>query len=743
MRARLLPTAADAKAYFERGCGLFDPADSPETLIRKRCSLGLNAGALLAGVSAWWGESTDLRYAYLPTCVVAIIFMALFAATRRVPPTVLSWNLLCYTPIVLGLDWIRAALLTQRVWPCAVLILDVNLVTGGPPAMPLLILGLTVLSLAVVLMEDSFRFGLYDAVSSVENVATACECGNPPCFSGGAATAFGEFGANCYVLCMDFYFTRRFARSMFSAQKSMETSIDTAHSIAHALAGFDLDAATTFLDSSADLPEGLRDAFAQLLMNLTSYKPYIPEAILSTRYSFQETPVNEPPGLRSGVAAIVFTDIKASTATWQAEPTVMKQALRMHNKVMRTVIRRFDGYEVKTIGDSFMVAFDSLKSAVGFGLASHVVLYEQDWPAELMVLPQCARLAGVWNGLRIRVGVHYGEVEVETNEVNDRFDYFGPTVNKAARLEGACPPGGIALDSSVAGTVCDVFVDQAISEDIGLVELHGLGKTGVRVFYPYSLSARINSTQAVSPKHGCKPHVKACSASRSTNSYPSAAPESERASPAGALAWTENKRLTMSTVGVFAPHAMALKHICEEGVNWSVAHLNESLAWIQLCLDRSDGCILSVIGSSVYFTWNVLQPCASHAENACRFALLAQQDNDALVIGLCCSKHAMVTLTAGRQKYVTVIGYGVKVAEQVCRRATELECPVLYALLTDSALPSSLAALLVHRETWDSQAATFALYSTKVPGPDEGENTAVQKLCRNLSASLNKDEERC
>eukprot|EP00659_Diplonema_papillatum_P003678 gene3678-5722_t len=103
----------------------------------------------------------------------------------------------------------------------------------------------------------------------------------------------------------------------------------------------------------------------------------------------------------------------------------------------------------------------------------------------------------------------------------------------------------------------------------------------------------------------------------------------------------------------------------------------------------------------------------------------------------------MVTLTAGRQKYVTVIGYGVKVAEQVCRRATELECPVLYALLTDSALPSSLAALLVHRETWDSQAATFALYSTKVPGPDEGENTAVQKLCRNLSASLNKDEERC
>ncbi|KAJ9471703.1 hypothetical protein DIPPA_51444 [Diplonema papillatum] len=267
----------------------------------------------------------------------------------------------------------------------------------------------------------------------------------------------------------------------------MERSIDIAQKVAHALSEFDLDAASSQLDSETHLPDGLRDALEKILKTLTCYRPYIPEAILSSRPSHSETNVVDAPGLCTGVAALVFTGIKSSTATWDAEPAAMKQALHIHNKAVRATIAQFDGYEVKTVGDSFMIAFESFEAAVRFGLAAQVSLYEQEWPAELMKLPQCARLAGVWNGLRIRVGVHCGEVEVEKNAVNDRFDYHGTTVNKAARLEGVCKPGGVTIDRKAAENRTYAFENEAV---MASRDVRGLGETAVQVLFPRSLFGR-------------------------------------------------------------------------------------------------------------------------------------------------------------------------------------------------------------------------------------------------------------
>jgi serine/threonine protein kinase len=66
---------------------------------------------------------------------------------------------------------------------------------------------------------------------------------------------------------------------------------------------------------------------------------------------------------------IVFTDVEVcysrfqtnifqgSTALWEAHPVVMQHALRIHNQTMRSTMRKHNGYEIKTEGDSFMVAF--------------------------------------------------------------------------------------------------------------------------------------------------------------------------------------------------------------------------------------------------------------------------------------------------------------------------------------------------------------------------------------------------
>ncbi|KAJ9471651.1 Adenylate cyclase [Diplonema papillatum] len=337
-------------------CGLIDPTDSPATVIRKRASFGLNATALVATIVVVIGEDrANLRYLNLLTLLVSSVFLAAFLVTRHVSPTVLSLNLICFTPVLLALDWIRAAQLGPRMWPCIVVLLDVNLVTSGTTWLPFAILGTTVLWLAIVCLEESFRFGLFDAASFFGgSVVGACDCDDPPCLAGGLLMAFADFVSSSYVLCLDFYFTRRFANSMFAANKSMEASIDTAQSIARALARFDLNKASLHLNTATDLPECLKDAFEEILINLTTYKPYLPEAILTSRFSMQDVSGRDAPGLRNGAAAIVFTDIKSSTATWEAEPMAMKQALRTHNTVVRYSIRQFDGYEVKTIGDSFI-----------------------------------------------------------------------------------------------------------------------------------------------------------------------------------------------------------------------------------------------------------------------------------------------------------------------------------------------------------------------------------------------------
>ncbi|KAJ9471650.1 Adenylate cyclase [Diplonema papillatum] len=602
---------------------LVEPGDTTKTVLRKKCLLGLNAAAMLGGsVTSFTSSVPSAQYLHIFSCVFAAIFLAHIFVTRRVSLTMVSWCLGGYTLILLALDWIYAAYLGPRMWPCLVLVLDVNLVTDGSTWLPLGVLGAAMLWFFMSLLEESFRIGIYDFASVFgEGEVTVCDCDTPPCFTGGLPAALSNLMAPVCVLCADFYFKRRFSKSMFASNKSMEASIAITQSTARALADFDLETASLHMDSSTDLPDALREAFVQLLTNLTSYKPYLPEAILNSRSSCQDTPVREAPGLRNGVAAIAFTDIKSSTATWEAEPTAMKQALRIHNTVLRNLIQQFNGYEVKTIGDSFMVAFESFDSAVGFGLASQVSLYEQDWPAELMMLPQCARLAGAWNGLRIRVGVHYGEVEVEKNAVNDRFDYFGTTVNKAARLEGVCTPGGVAVDRTAADAV--VVVDDTISVDKGPVDLHGLGVTSVRVFYPCSLSRRsknctITTLKRKSTTYSSRTSISACSAT-----------PLEVVPPAR----SQYKQMAISTTGAGALH----DYEEEGGVHGAVSRSNESLAWIQLCLDRSDGNMVTVVGSSAFFSWNVTQPCASHAENACRFASLMQQDNDGLVTGLCCS----------------------------------------------------------------------------------------------------------
>ncbi|KAK3076166.1 hypothetical protein LTS18_013738, partial [Coniosporium uncinatum] len=115
-----------------------------------------------------------------------------------------------------------------------------------------------------------------------------------------------------------------------------------------------------------------------------------------------------------GDVSLVFTDIKNSTLLWETYPIAMRSAIKMHNEVMRRHLRIIGGYEVKTEGDAFMVAFSTVTSALLWCFTIQSQLLEVQWPQEILnsvngqeVLDADGNV--IFRGLSVRMGIHWGQ----------------------------------------------------------------------------------------------------------------------------------------------------------------------------------------------------------------------------------------------------------------------------------------------------------------------------------------------
>ena len=166
--------------------------------------------------------------------------------------------------------------------------------------------------------------------------------------------------------------------------------------------------------------------------------------------------MTQPAPIPSGTVTLLFTDVQGSTRLWEAEPELMAVALRHHDEVLRSTIEAAGGYVFKTVGDAFCAAFWSAPAAVTAVLAAQQSLGAQPWPTSRPIL--------------VRMGLHTGACEERDG------DYFGPVVNRAARLEAAAHGGQVLVSGATAELLAGSLPTGTRLKDLGLHRLKDLGR---------------------------------------------------------------------------------------------------------------------------------------------------------------------------------------------------------------------------------------------------------------------------
>ena len=137
--------------------------------------------------------------------------------------------------------------------------------------------------------------------------------------------------------------------------------------------------------------------------------------------------------LPSGTVTFLFTDIEGSTARWEHQPEAMRAALARHDALLRAAIVGHGGHVVKTMGDAFHAVSVRAPEAVAAALDAQRRLQAEPW--------------GEIGPLRVRMAVYTGAAEERDG------DYYGPPLNRAARLMSAGHGGQMLLSEVAAGLV--------------------------------------------------------------------------------------------------------------------------------------------------------------------------------------------------------------------------------------------------------------------------------------------------
>lgn len=161
--------------------------------------------------------------------------------------------------------------------------------------------------------------------------------------------------------------------------------------------------------------------------------------------------------LPEGTLTFLFSDIEGSTKLWEQQREAMRIALARHDALMRQCITQHGGHVIKTTGDGFYAAFASASDALEAALAAQKALHAEPWSEAIRI--------------RVRMALHTGAAELRDG------DYYGPVLNRAARL-AALGHGGQTLLSEVTHSLCrDLAPDDVTFKPLGQHSLKGLARS--------------------------------------------------------------------------------------------------------------------------------------------------------------------------------------------------------------------------------------------------------------------------
>ena len=205
--------------------------------------------------------------------------------------------------------------------------------------------------------------------------------------------------------------------------------------------------------------ERLRDLEAAVLAQDPSLEFSEPDAVAppAPRDSEPREPAPDP-GLPSGVVTFLMTDIERSSALWESNPDAMAASLALHDELIARCAEDHRGRLLKTKGegDSTVTVFPSASDALGCAAAMRESLAAVDWHGDL--------------DLRVRAALHTGEAHQRGG------DYFGPALNRTARLRGMADGGTTLLSQATRELVHDSLPPGTELIDLGTHELRDLSR---------------------------------------------------------------------------------------------------------------------------------------------------------------------------------------------------------------------------------------------------------------------------
>jgi len=158
------------------------------------------------------------------------------------------------------------------------------------------------------------------------------------------------------------------------------------------------------------------------------------------------------PSLPEGTVTFLLTDIEGSTKLGEQAGAAYWSALEAHHRLLREVFGRFGGYEVKEMGDGFIVAFQRAGDALQGAIACQRALAGQAWPEAVGATGR--------SSLRVRMALYTGDVEVKEGE------YRGLVLHRASRVLSAGHGGQVLCAEGTAR-----LVQRDLASGVQLMEL--------------------------------------------------------------------------------------------------------------------------------------------------------------------------------------------------------------------------------------------------------------------------------